>query len=52
MVEVVKKWKGKIVKKKFGRKFRWCFKVFDDFIDIVVNNNVYKKKLIFINIKN
>ena len=52
MAEVVKKWKGKTAKKKPGRKPKWCPKALDDFIDIVVNNNVYKKKLIFINTKN
>ena len=52
VAEVVKKWKGKTAKKKPGRKPRWCPKALDDFINIVVNNNVYKKKLIFINTKN
>lgn len=52
VAEVVKKWKGKTAKKKPGRKPRWCPEALDDFIDIVVNNNVYKKKLIFINTKN
>ena len=47
VAEVVKKWKGKTAKKP-----RWCLKALNDFIEIVVNNNVYKKKLIFINTKN
>lgn len=51
VAEVVKKWTGKTAKKKPGRKPRWSPKALD-FIDIVVNNNVYKKKLIFINTKN
>jgi len=50
VAEVVKK--GKTAKKKPGHKPRWSPKALDDFIDFVVNNNVYKKKLIFINTKN
>ena len=38
VAEVVKK--GKTAKKKPGRKPRWSPKALDDFIDIVVNNNV------------
>lgn len=45
--------KGKVRKgKRFGWRFWWCLKVFDDFIDIVVNSNEFKIKLIFMNIKN
>ena len=39
-------------KKKPGRKPRWCPKALDDFIDIVVTNESYKKKLILTNSKN
>ena len=39
-------------KKKPGRKPRWCPKALDDFIDIVVTNESYKKKLIVTNSKN
>ena len=35
-----------------GRKPRWCSKGLDDFIDIVVNSNEFKTKLIFTNTKN
>ena len=44
--------KKKQVKKRPGRKSRWCPKSLDDFIDIIVNNDLYKKKLIFVNTKN
>ena len=40
------------LKKRPGRKSRWCPKSLDDFIDIIVNNDLYKKKLIFVNTKN
>ena len=45
----VKKSKGK--KKKSGRKSAWSSEDVDDFIDIVVNNTYYKRKLIFTNTK-
>lgn len=45
--------KGKARKgKRPGRRPRWCPKVLDDFIDIVVNSNEFKTKLIFTNTKN
>ena len=45
--------KGKAKKSKQPRrKLQWCPKDFDDFIDIVVNSNEYKTKLIFTNTKN
>ena len=34
-------------KEKTGRKPRWSQKVLDDFIDIIVSSDQYKKKLIF-----
>ena len=34
------------------RRPRWCPKVLDDFIDIAVNSNEFKNKLIFTNTKN
>ena len=45
----VKKSKGK--KKKSGRKSPWTSEDIDDFIDIVVSNTYYKRKLIFTNTK-
>ena len=45
----VKKSKGK--KKKSGRKSAWSPEDVDDFIDIVVSNTYYKRKLIFTNTK-
>ena len=45
----VKKSKGK--KKKCGRKSPWTSEDIDDFIDIVVSNTYYKRKLIFTNTK-
>ena len=45
----VKKSKGK--KRKSGRKSSWSSEDIDDFIDIVVSNTYYKRKLIFINTK-
>lgn len=39
-------------KKKPGRKAKWCPRVLDDLIDIIVSSNSYKKKLIFTNTKN
>ena len=45
----VKKSKGK--KKKSGRKSAWSSEDIDDFIDIVVNNTYYKRRLIFANTK-
>ena len=45
----VKKSKGK--KKKSGRKSPWTSEDIDDFIDIVVSNTFYKRKLIFTNTK-
>ena len=44
----VKKGKGKSSKRP-GRKPRWCSKILDDFIDIVVSSNEFKTKLIFTN---
>ena len=43
--------KGK-EKKKPGRKSNWSPEAVDDFIDIVVNDDYYKRKLIFTNTKN
>ena len=34
-------------KQKTGRKHRWSQVVLDDFIDIIVSSDQYKKKLIF-----
>ena len=45
----VKKSKGK--KKKSGRRSAWSPEDVDDFIDIVVSNTYYKRKLIFTNTK-
>ena len=45
----MKKSKGK--KKKSGRKSAWRPEDVDDFIDIVVSNSCYKRKLIFTNTK-
>ena len=45
----VKKSKGK--KRKSGRKSSWSSEDIDDFIDIVVSNTYYKRKLIFTNTK-
>ena len=39
-------------KGKKGRKEKWSNSLVDDMIDIVVNNNYYKKRLIFVNVKN
>lgn len=52
VAQIVKRGKGKTTKKKPGRKPRWCLKALDDFVDIVVNNNLYKTRLIFTNTKN
>ena len=38
-------------KQKTGRKPRWSQVVLDDFIDIIVSSDQYKKKLIFQNVK-
>ena len=46
----VKKGKGAI-KKESARKSKWPEKVLDDFIDIVVSSNSYKRKLIFTHCK-
>ena len=43
--------KGK-EKKKPGRKSNWSPEAVDDFIDIAVNDDYYKRKLIFTNTKN
>ena len=51
-VQYLKLYEKKQVKKRPGRKSRWCPKSLDDFIDIIVNNDLYKKKLIFVNTKN
>ena len=39
-------------KKKPGRKSNWSSETIDDFIDIIVNDNYYQKKLVFTNTKN
>lgn len=36
-------------KKKPGRKTNWSAVVVNDLIDIVVNNDAYKRKLVFVN---
>lgn len=46
----VEKGKGAI-KKESARKSKWPEKVLDDFIDIVVSSNSYKRKLIFTHCK-
>ena len=51
LAHFVKTGKGKSSKRP-GRKPRWCSKSLDDFIDIVVNSNEFKTKLIFTNTKN
>ena len=51
LAHFVKKGKGNSCKRP-GRKPRWCSKSLDDFIDIVVNSNEFKTKLIFTNTKN
>ena len=38
--------------KKPGRKSTWSPEAINDFIDIIVNNNYYQKKLVFSNTKN
>ena len=43
--------KGK-EKKKPGRKSTWSVEAIDNFVDIIVNNNYYQKKLVFTNTKN
>ena len=43
--------KGK-EKKKSGRKSNWSPEAVDDFIDIVVNDDYYQRKLIFTSTKN
>ena len=44
--------KPKKAKKRAGRKGQWATVELDDFIDIIVNNESYKEKLIFRNTKN
>jgi translation initiation factor 1 (eIF-1/SUI1) len=44
--------KPKTEKKKKGRKTRWSTETLDDFVDIVTNDEYYKRKLIFTNTKN
>ncbi len=39
-------------KKKSGRKAHWSGNALDDFVDIIVNNAKYQRKLIFTNTKN
>ena len=39
-------------KKKTGRKAKWSDEALDDFVDIIVNNEYYQRKLIFTNTKN
>lgn len=39
-------------KQKPGRKATWSDSLVDDLVDIVVNNEYYKKRLIFMNMKN
>ena len=43
---------SKKTKKKAGRKAKWSNSLVDDMVDIVVNNDYYKKRLIFVNVKN
>ena len=38
-------------KKKSGRKVLWSDQALEDFVDIIVGNEYYKKKLIFTNTK-
>ena len=40
-----------IRKKKAGRTSRWSQELVDDLIDIIVSNEQYKRKLIFMNTK-
>ena len=47
----VKKNAGKESKKK-GRKAKWSNSLLDDMVNIVVNNEYYKRKLLFTNTKN
>ena len=39
-------------KKKPGRKAKWSNSLLDDLVDIIVNSEYYKKRLIFMNLKN
>ena len=39
-------------KKKPGRKAKWSNTLLDDLVDIIVNSEYYKKRLIFMNLKN
>ena len=41
-----------VSKKKAGRRSQWPSDVLDDFIDIIVNDEIYQKKLVFANTKN
>ena len=38
--------------KKPGRKAKWSNSLLDDLVDIIVNSEYYKKRLIFMNLKN
>ena len=42
----------KKTKKKAGRKAKWSDSLVNDMVDIVVNSEYYKKRLIFMNLKN
>ena len=44
-------WKSNKKQKKAGRKPRWSQELLNDFIDIIVSSDQYKKKLIFRNMK-
>ncbi|CAB4010861.1 Hypothetical predicted protein [Paramuricea clavata] len=41
----------KTIKKKTGRRTKWTEEMLNDFIDIIVSSEYYKKKLIFMNTK-
>lgn len=42
----------KLKKQKSGRKAKWSDSLVNDMVDIIVNNDYYKNKLIFVNTKN
>jgi hypothetical protein len=44
--------KTKQKKKKSGRKAKWSDSLINDMVDIILNNENYKRKLIFTNVKN
>ena len=41
----------KLARKKAGRRGQWSSSLLDDFVDMIVNNENYKKKLVFQNTK-